>query len=297
MGQLSKLWPGKAARRLAVCALVTLGLAPHAAQAQDPADFFRQSCSSCHTIGGGRLTGPDLKGVTGRVEKAGKSRQWLIDFIRNARSVIDSGDPYARQLYDDARQQVMPAFPGLTAESAESLLRLIEAESKLEHSQFAGGEVPSHPFTPADVEKGRAIFMGYRPLKNGGPSCISCHSADGVGALGGGRLGPDLTRVFERLNGRKELAAWLTAPATETMKPVYAKHRLDFQDEILPLVAFFEHTARDGREDSGVSSLSFFLIGLGGAAAGLVAFDAIWRRRFRGVRRQLVHPETAGGHS
>jgi cytochrome c2 len=32
-------------------------------RAQEAADFFRQNCANCHTIGDGRLTGPDLKGV------------------------------------------------------------------------------------------------------------------------------------------------------------------------------------------------------------------------------------------
>jgi len=36
---------------------------------QEAADFFRQNCISCHTVGGGRLTGPDLKNVTQRKER------------------------------------------------------------------------------------------------------------------------------------------------------------------------------------------------------------------------------------
>src|SRR6266498_1794214 len=39
-------------------------------QAQEAADFFRQNCVSCHTVGGGRLTGPDLKNITQRKEGA-----------------------------------------------------------------------------------------------------------------------------------------------------------------------------------------------------------------------------------
>ena len=43
--------------------------------AQDTAAFFKQNCTSCHTIGGGRLTGPDLKDVTTR-----KDRAWFVQF-------------------------------------------------------------------------------------------------------------------------------------------------------------------------------------------------------------------------
>jgi mono/diheme cytochrome c family protein len=277
-------------RRRLVAGVVAIGLValgPAAARAQEAAAYFRQNCVSCHTIGGGRLTGPDLKNVTQR-----KDRAWLVPFILNPKAVIDGGDASAQQLAQEARGVIMPTVFGLAPPRVESLLDLIEAESKLERSQFAGVQVSDRPFTPEDVNRGRDIFLGYQPLAGGGPACLSCHRADGVGALGGGQLGPDLTRVYERLHGRKELAAWLSAPATPTMQPVFKVHPLR-PEEILPLVAYFEHTAREGHEDAGVAPLNFFLLGLGGAAAGLVGFDCIWRRRFRAVRRGLV--DAAGG--
>ncbi len=56
-------------------------------------------------------------------------------------------------------------------------------------------------------------FLAQQRLEAGGAACISCHSMHDVAALGGGRLGPDLTNVYERLEGRKALSAWLVAPA------------------------------------------------------------------------------------
>jgi hypothetical protein len=110
----------------------------------------------------------------------------------------------------------------------------------------------------------------------------------GIGQLGGGRLGPDLTRVYERMQGRKGLAAWLMAPATPTMQPIFKSHPLR-PEEVLPLVAYLEETAKRGGEDDSVAALNFFLLGLGGAVAGLVMLDVLWKDRFRGVRRPLVH--------
>ena len=40
-----------------------LALASFPAAAQDRVDDFKTHCVSCHTIGGGRLVGPDLRDV------------------------------------------------------------------------------------------------------------------------------------------------------------------------------------------------------------------------------------------
>jgi mono/diheme cytochrome c family protein len=259
------------------------------ANAQDAADFFRQNCVSCHTIGGGRLTGPDLKNVSER-----KDREWLARFMMNPQSMISQGDPYAQQLVEEARGVVMPQIVGLTRDRADALLELIEAETKLEQSQFAGTQVSDKPFTPEEISRGRSYFLGEQRLANGGPPCISCHTAKELGGLSGGRLGPDLSRVFERLEGRKNLAAWLSAPATPTMAPIYKQHAMK-QEEVLSLVAYLEDQATRGGEDMSAAGLTFLLIGLGGAGLALVAFDLAWRRRFRSVRKEMVLASTGRG--
>jgi mono/diheme cytochrome c family protein len=249
---------------------------------QEAADSFRENCISCHTIGGGRLTGPDLKGVSER-----KDRDWLGSFLLNPKAVIDSGDPYAVELFEQARGTVMPTVPGMTPERARALLDLIEEESKLEESQFKGLQITDRPFTADEIELGKQIFLGNRRLVNGGPACISCHTVKRLGGLSGGRLGPDQTLVYERLQGRQSLGAWLFAPATTTMQPMFRQQPMQ-QQEIVSLVAFLEDSALQGGEDDSVATLNFFFLALGGTALALVSFDAIWRRRFRAVRAPLV---------
>lgn len=268
---------------LAVCAF-----SPPLA-AQEAADFFRQNCISCHTIGGGRLTGPDLKGVLTR-----KDREWLVRFVQNPQAMMDQGDPYALKLRQEARDIIMPKISGMDSARAESLLRMIDAESKLGKSQFAGLQVSDRPFTAADIEQGRRLFTGVQHLANAGPPCISCHTARDLGGLSGGRLGPDLTRVFERLQGRKNLAAWLVAPASPTMSPVFKRHVLR-PEEILLFIAYLEDETRKGGEDASAAPLTFLLIGLGGATLALVLFDQAWKERFRSVRRALVLRSTHRG--
>ena len=114
-----------------------------------------------------------------------------------------------------------------------------------------------------------------------------------LGGLSGGRLGPDLTRVYERLGGRKSLSSWLIAPATETMRPVFDGYPLKPED-IHPLVAFFEDSLNQADPDDYVSLLYFFLLAMGGTILGLVFFDVAWKSRFRTVRRLLVHGKGGG---
>jgi len=251
--------------------------------AQDPVTDFKTNCVSCHTIGGGRLVGPDLKNVVER-----KDRAWLSRFVADPAAVLASGDAYALKLRSEARGVVMPNLPGMSLDRAKALLDMIEEESVLEKSQFAGMQLSDRPFTAEDVRRGREIFLGIRRLGNGGPACVSCHSVKGIGVLAGGGLAPELSQVFERLNGRKGLATWLSAPATVTMQAVFAPRPLDLDQEILPLLAYFAAIAQDPPESSQASTLIFVLLGLAGSAAVLMIFDVLWRNRFRGVRKELV---------
>lgn len=262
--------------------VATVMLVTASVLADEAATYFRQNCISCHTVGGGRLVGPDLKDVDKRAD-----RDWLLEFMVNPRSFLDGNDPYALKLKEESRGAVMPNISGLDPAKAAALLALIEAESKLPKSQFIGLNLTDQPFTPADIENGRRIFDGNKRLANGGAACLSCHAVDDLRRLGGGRLAPDLTKVYERMNGRKNLASWLMAPATPTMRPLFADNAMT-NDEIVALVAYLEAAAQKPPARSDTSTLSFFFLGLGGAVFVFIGADTIWRKRFRGVRKPLV---------
>jgi mono/diheme cytochrome c family protein len=255
--------------------------------AQDPPSeetiqFFKVNCFSCHTIGGGPLTGPDLQGLHER-----RDRDWSARFIRDPQAVLDSGDPYASALVSEYRGTVMPSLPGIDATLAGKLYELIEVESAREKSRFEGIKVSDRPLTEADVTAGRELFMGTADFAAGGPACVSCHTLAGIGGLGGGKLGPDLTGAYSRLEGRKALGAWLAAPPSPVMQPLFIGHELN-EDEILALVAYLKAAAEQGEREADSASLTFILLGIGVCAGLLVVFDLAWRNRFRAVRRPLV---------
>jgi len=84
--------------------------------------FQAKGCGACHTIGSGRLVGPDLKGVTKR-----RSRQWLEKMIVSPETMLYS-DPIAKKLLE----QYMVPMPnqGVTKEEVKKLIDYLEHEDK-----------------------------------------------------------------------------------------------------------------------------------------------------------------------
>jgi len=86
---------------------------------KSPVDNFKV-CAACHTIGKGKLVGPDLKGVTERREEA-----WLIKFIQSSQTMIKSGDKIAVKLFEENNKIPMPDNP-LTDAEVKELLKYIK---------------------------------------------------------------------------------------------------------------------------------------------------------------------------
>jgi cytochrome c2 len=258
------------------------------AQVQVASQYFDENCAACHTIGEGPFVGPDLKNVSDR-----KDRDWLVRFIEDPEAVIKSGDPDAKVLVDQFDGQIMPTLPGMTHETAEALLDFINEKSKEGQPVTGGIQVTERAFTADDIQRGRNLFYGAATFENGGPSCLACHRVGSSGGFGGGRLGPDLTEVYDRLQGRKGLGMWLSAPPLPTMKKLFAARTLT-TEELEGLLAFFEDAAK-GEAASAALSIPFLLSGLAGAILGLLLLAWTWRGRFRAVRRGLVEAVTSGG--
>jgi cytochrome c551/c552 len=62
---------------------------------KSPEDNFK-TCAACHSIGKGRLVGPDLKGVTEKYEEA-----WLIKFIQSSQTMVKNGDERAVKIFEE----------------------------------------------------------------------------------------------------------------------------------------------------------------------------------------------------
>ncbi len=83
--------------------VILLGPIQHGKAAESGEEIFQSLCAACHTIGKGKLVGPDLAGVTSRREES-----WLHRQIKEPDTLIAENDPIAMQLLQEADNVEMP---------------------------------------------------------------------------------------------------------------------------------------------------------------------------------------------
>jgi mono/diheme cytochrome c family protein len=251
-----------------------------AVEAQDAEQFFQEKCAACHSIGAGRIVGPDLKGVLER-----QDRQWLVEFIMDPNAKLSGGDPYAQELLAAANNVPMPPL-GVDELTANALLDYIAAKS----GEVGVGPAPVEElesFTAEQREAGYEFFTGGRTLRKGAPACASCHTTVSLGGWGGGALGPDLTHAIDRLGGRRALTGWLGMPGSATMLPIFGEKKLT-PEEIDALVAFLEQEAASELDAAPSVTASFLGAGVLGAIVLLLLGGFFWKGRYTATRIPMV---------
>lgn len=93
--------------------------------------IYEDQCSRCHLFGEQKL-GPSLASVEDR-----RSVSWLLGFIQNSQTMIQSGDPYAVHLYKAYNQMIMPNFMDLSEEDRMDILAYIKHKSVAKDHDYA----------------------------------------------------------------------------------------------------------------------------------------------------------------
>ncbi len=246
------------------------------------APIYQQKCAVCHSIGGEAKEGPDLKGVTSK-----RDYPWLVRRIVEPNIMLAEGDALSTELHKEYKTIPMPNY-GLSSAEAIDVLAYIAIESgeALPVYEAVEEKAPAPTVIVAsnsgDSEIGKALFIGTQSFKNGGPACISCHSTSDVGGLGGGTLGPDLTKLYSRFAQHLEILAILPYP---TMAAVFDKKPL-VETEVAHLTAYFITTDKLEVQESMDFTIS--LISIGGFLFLYILTHLLWRKRLNGVRIPLV---------
>jgi mono/diheme cytochrome c family protein len=254
--------------------LASAGMVAARTPAQTAAEgeqIFKAKCAACHTIGGGKLVGPDLKGVTEI-----RSAEWLAAFITNPQAVIDSGDKDAAQLVKDANGVVMPAS-GLTDSEIAAVLEYLKAP---------GASAADANVTMGDPARGEKLYTGAASLANGGTACNACHTVSGVGFLGGGALGPDLTHAFTKFGGATGMNATLTGLPFPSMQPIFANKALT-PEEQADLLAFFQQVDQPQATAFPLSGPVFLFIGIAGAGGLFGVMYKFWPKQSESLSEKL----------
>jgi Rieske Fe-S protein/mono/diheme cytochrome c family protein len=267
--------------------LLTVGIvwgdqtAEPGASASNGSILFRLKCSSCHTIGGGRLVGPDLKGVT-----SSRPHDWLEHFISAPDRMIASGDPTANQLLKQYGGVQMPNL-GLTSAQVESLLAYLSQTGPQGRPTPPAAQAPA---SAGGADRGEEYFTGTLPLRKGGAPCLACHSLAGIAPLGGGTVGPDLTGIFDQMGtGLGSVLAILPFP---TMKPIYESRPLSPQEQG-DLLALFRSAA--GKKATSTKTPIIVAVILLAAILLLMLAGLIWRGRLRVVHDPLLRAKVGRG--
>ncbi len=86
-------------------------------------ELFTANCKVCHTVHE-QVIGPALKNVYDR-----KSVEWILNYVPDAQKVIDSGDEYAAQLFEQFNGILMTPFPNLDEPGILNILAYIQSET------------------------------------------------------------------------------------------------------------------------------------------------------------------------
>ncbi len=135
-----------------------------------PAQAFAQKCAGCHTVGGGKLTGPDLL----------PTQAWPRQELAAKVKLME--------------QRVGPLSSDEITQYVE-LLQDSRAQDRIRVAQELASKAVAATLEPASAKIGRNLFEGVTPLANGGVACITCHRAGSQG----GTLGPDLSALHSRM--------------------------------------------------------------------------------------------------
>lgn len=93
--------------------------------------LFIENCAICHTIGQGKLIGPDLKNI-----QKNRTLEYFQAFVKNSQAVIKSGDSVAVSVYQDYDEIIMPehSLSNVDIDSIWQFIQKFEGEAYFEYT-------------------------------------------------------------------------------------------------------------------------------------------------------------------
>jgi len=258
-------------------------------KANEGQELFSKMCAPCHSIGKGKLLGPDLKDIT---EK--RAQDWLIPYIQSSQTLIKNGDPDAIASYKEFNNLVMPDQP-LDDRQVKAILKYIDETGA--GSTGVDDQEPVVDYlanaTKEHVADGRLLFTGNKRLVNDGASCISCHHVKDDLAFSHGTLAKELTETYGLMGGAG-MSAILQNPPFPTMSETYSKNSLT-EEEVFAITAYLK-SVNDQRANQNPTDFGyiFTLFGIIVFLLILVAIASLFfRRKKKSVNYEILSRQSS----
>jgi len=262
--------------------------------AQDGEALFKQTCTACHTIGNGKLVGPDLQGVNTK-----RTEDWIVNFVTNAQAFGEKNAD-AKAIIAEFGYPMPSQGSNVSPDQIKAIVKYIAASSPAANSTtdaVAAETVTTPPADPAldpanaskkDIIAGMNLFSGEQRLKNGGPACISCHNVQNSELIAGGLLAKDLTKVYQRM-GAAGINGILSAPPFPAMSASFKNNKIT-DKEIFQLSAFFsDASTNEIYQHQRVYNANLLLYGGGGAfvVIAIIIFLLFLERKRKCVKEDI----------
>ncbi|MGB5035606.1 MAG: hypothetical protein WBQ66_03310 [Blastocatellia bacterium] len=235
------------------------GAAPAVAEGDPAAKLFLQKCAGCHTIGKGKLTGPDLN----------EASTWQApDLDKGIKAMEVKVGPLANEDIVLLRD----------------FLKSADVRDRLAAEQERAAKATAASFDPPSPIIGEALFTGRTQLSGGGMACIACHSVSG----NGGNLALPLDGVHAKL-GETPLQSAIEKTSFKVMTAAYRNHPVTKQ-EAIHLTAYLGSL----QPTAPVATTRVPIAGAIGAAVLFVALGLAYGGRRTSVRQQLLRRRRDG---
>ena len=242
--------------------------------------LFEKNCTVCHKLGGGKLVGPELLGVTER-----RDRAWLLKFIRNSDEMIKSGDPTAVKLFEENNKVPMLAFTQLSDAEINSIIDYIEKWEPEKEKVFAVDVNKKEGFAHTEVLRGERLFYGLIPFEQGGTTaCASCHNTTASDTLNWNPSAKELALSFMNPDGMNIYKS-MSEPTSDVMQKAHAEYKLTDQ-EVFYIAAYLSEYLHYGETPHKTFPVKLMLFILFAVLMTLALVDLIFTKI---IRFKVIH--------
>jgi cytochrome c2 len=260
--------------------LMLLGLTVSISYGQDKsAELFQKNCSICHKISAEKLIGPGLAGVTQRRDKA-----WIAKFIRSSKTVIESGDKTAVQLFNDNNKIPMPEHMFLSDADINGLISYIENYKEPVAKALTVDAGKKDGFSLHEIQRGERMFYGQIPFEKGTLNCVTCHNTVRTDSLNWNPSAYDLAQAWLEKDGTN-LYQVMANPTSQKMKDAHGNVQLTEQ-EVYLISAFLSDVGKTGLVKEKTFPLRLLLFLVFGVLMALALIDLIFTHR---VKYKIIH--------